>query len=279
MKLFKPGKDYTIDEVRDGIMLGKFESECRVSGENDLLILLPDTKLILCVEIKRHMKYRDKQAEAVSSPNIDRNLISASQQLKKNARFIASKHGAILSTGWRFAKVCAISPGVYSPGKICINCKKFILTTDIIKTSRGLKRWWKETGLSERAILFDKKSKQDAYTEFQLFFNRLVCMSSVQVVSDPYHTWDQVQGKRQHHMGAGHTEASLEVHKDAASNALEFNEVLKSAHHAYKTLFFTKNQMALLTTNNFPSAIFLCDFGAGNNLQFYIGLIHTEDAV
>ena len=32
MKLFKPVSEYTIDEVRDGIVLGKFESECHVAG-------------------------------------------------------------------------------------------------------------------------------------------------------------------------------------------------------------------------------------------------------
>merc|ERR1719422_1055148 len=81
MKLFKPSKDYTIDQVREGVMLGKFESECRVAGENDLFIMLPDSKLILCVEIKRHMKCKDEHTKSTSSSHIDRNMISASKQL------------------------------------------------------------------------------------------------------------------------------------------------------------------------------------------------------
>ena len=121
-KLFKTANEYNVNEVRDGIMLGKFESECRVAGENDLFIMLPDHQLILCVEIKRHMKCKDEDTKSASIPCIDRNMISASQQLKKNALFISSKHGAILSPGWRFAKICAISPSVYSPDKICNNC-------------------------------------------------------------------------------------------------------------------------------------------------------------
>ena len=65
-------------------------------------------------------------------------------------------------------------------------------------------------------------------------------------------------------MGAGHTEASPNIIQNAASGDFDFEDVLKDSHHAYKTLFFTKPQMALLTTNNFASVIFLSDFGAGN---------------
>ena len=153
---------------------------------------------------------------------------------------------------------------MYNPDKICSHCQKFILTTDILKTIGGLDKWWKETGLSDRVLLFDQNSKDEAYKEFQLFFNRVVCMSSVRVVADPFHTWAQVQGNKPYHMGAGHTEASQRSAKDAASGGLDFEDVLKATHHAYKTLFFTKDQMALLTTDNFPNVLFLCDFGAGN---------------
>ena len=212
------------------------------------------------------MKGKDENTNSTSIPNIDKNMISASQQLRKNACFISSKHGAILSPGWRFAKICAISPSVYNPDKICSSCQKFILTSDIVKKPRRLEKWWKDTGLSNRSHLLDKKSKDKAYKEFQLFFNRVVCMSSVRVVADPFHTWAQVQGNNPHHMGAGHTEASPSIANNAASGGLDFEDMLKGSHHAYKTLFFTKDQMALLTTNNFPSVIFLCDFGAGNQL-------------
>ena len=265
MKIFKPAKDYTIDEVKDGIRLGKFESECRVAGENDLFIMLPDSKLILCVEIKRHLNGKVQNTASISIPSIDRNLFSASSQLKKNAQFISSKHGAILSPEWRFAKIAAISPSFHNPDKICSHCKKFILTTEIVKTPGALGQWWKETGLSERSALFSKQSRKRAYREIQLFFNRVVCMSVVRVVPDPFHAWAQVQGNQQQlHMGAGHTQVTPGVYTKAVSDDLDIEEVLKAAHSAYKILFFNKDQMALLTTDNFPFLIFMCDFGAGS---------------
>ena len=260
-KLFKPGQDYSIDDVRAGIVLGKFESECRVAGENDIMIMLPDSKLFLCVEVKRHMKSKDRQDN--TNLKIGQNMISASKQLKKNAKFIARMHGAVLSPEWKFVKICAISPKLINPEQVCDNCKKFILTTDILKTPGGLEKWWQETGLSKRQNLFDQHSKDASYNEFQLIFNRLVCISSLKVVPDPFNTWTQVEGNTSYHMSAGLTNVEQAIRDKAASEGLEFEDAMKAAHHAYKVLFFNKDQMAILTTDSVPHAIFMCDFGAG----------------
>ena len=229
------------------------------------MIMLPDSKLFLCIEIKRHMKSKDRQDNTKSK--IDTNMRSASQQLKKNANFIARMHGAIISAEWQFVKICAISPKLNNPETICDHCKKFILTSEILETPGGLKRWWKETGLSKRADLFNQKSKDVSYNHFQLFFNRLIGMSSVKVVTDTFNIWTQVQGSTPHHMSAGLTNTEQEIRDKAASQGLDVEDALKAAHHAYKILFFNKDQMAILTTDCAPHAIFMCDFGAGKLLQ------------
>ena len=255
-KQFKPGQDYTIDEIKDGVKLGKFESDCRFAGETDLLIMLPDLKLFLCVEIKRHMKSKNANAPQNSNPKIDKNLTSAASQLKKNANFISLMHGAILSPGWRFAKVAAISPDVYNRDKICDHCSRFILTSEILKTPGGLEKWWKETGLADGAENIDQMTKDQSYKEFQLFFHRLISLSSVRVVPDPFHTWSQIQGNNPHHMAAGHTATT-------SSQAIDVGDALKRAHDAFKVLFFNRDQQALLTSDSFPHLLFFCDFGAG----------------
>ena len=111
--------------------------------------------------------------------------------------------------------------------------------------------------------MFDQKAKDQAYKEFQQFFYRLVCLSSVRVVPDPFHTWAQIQGRNTHHMTAGHTEASADEIAMAKSGDVDVDTLLKSPHSAFKTLFFNKDQKALLTTDKYPYAVFLCDFGAG----------------
>ena len=59
-KLFKPGQYYDHDQIKSGVKLGKFYSECHFAGENDLLIMLPDLRLFLCIEIKHHMKKQEE---------------------------------------------------------------------------------------------------------------------------------------------------------------------------------------------------------------------------
>ena len=76
---------------------------------------------------------------------------------------------------------------------------------------------------------------------------------------DPFHTWSQVQGDNPRHMAAGHTTST-------ASEAIGVEDALKCAHHAYKVLFFNKDQQALLTSEQFHSMVFFCDFGAGKYL-------------
>ena len=102
----------------------------------------------------------------------------------------------------------------------------------------------------------DQKSKDEAYGEFQLFFHRLVCMSSVRIVPDPFHTWEQIQGDNPRQMAAGHTTTS-------ATGAIEVGDALNCSHNAFKVLFFNKDQQALLTTDNFRYLLFFCDLGAG----------------
>ena len=135
--------------------------------------------------------------------------------------------------------------------------------SETLKTTGGLKKWWEETGLANRATMFNQKSKDEAYNQFQLFFNRQVCMSSMKVVPDPFHTWSQVQGNNLHHMAAGMTKAEQIIYDKAAIEGLDVDDALKAAHHAYKVLFFNRDQMSLLTTDCIPHVIFMADFGAG----------------
>lgn len=271
-KHFKSGQNYSLDDIKDGVKLGKFESDCRFAGENDLLIMLPDLKLFVCVEIKRHMKPderknqqlegTDKSNQATNAtlkplPNIDGNLQSAASQLKKNANFTSLMHGAILSPGWRFVKVAAISPYVYNKEKICRNCNKFILTTEMLREPGGISKWWKQTGLLDGTQNFDQKTKNQCYEEFQLFFNRLVNLSAVRVVPDPFHTWVQIQGDNPRHMSAGYT-------KTKCRGTIDVKDALKLPHDAYKVLYFNKDQQALLTTDEL-NVVFFCDFGSGKS--------------
>jgi len=279
-KLFKPGSYYSFYEIVDGIKLGKFQSDCRFQGENDLLIMLPDHKLILCVEIKRHMDPcgPPPSKKTKSTCVIDTHMKDASNQLLKNAEFVSVRHGAILSPEWRLVKICAISPSLKNSEKICRNCHRFILTSEIINTPGALQKWWKDTGLSDRDKTFHKikkgkkaknalqKIKDKAYNEFQMFFYRLVCLSSVRVVPDPFYTWKQIQGNNPHHISGGHTKDTSNAQTQNTAGSMDVKDVLHRSHDAYKVLFFNKDQNALLVAENLSHVLFMCDFGSGKSL-------------
>ena len=197
-------------------------------GENDLLIVLPDSRLILCIEIKRNTSCQGQAGSASTRKNeqMDIRMKDASSLLDTNADFLSLSHGDILSPDWQFAKICAVSPSFNDPEFICKNCNRFILTPDIFKAKGGLDKWWKETGLADRALNLDQEAKDKAYDEFQLMFNRLICLSSVRIVPDP----------------------------------------LNRSHGAYKVVFLNRDQIALFASDKLLHVLFMCDFGAGNSM-------------
>ena len=215
--------------------------------------MLPDRKLIICIEVKRHMK----KDEGVVHDNLDGNLRCASNQLKKNADYTSRIHGAILSPGWKFVKVAAISPYVYNQGKICPTCNLFVITTDTINQPGGIEKWWENTGLGKIEEL-DAKSKQEAYNDFLRYFNRLVNLSAVRVLPDPFRSWEQIQGQNPRHMASGYTIAT----PLSTSGLLSVKNLLNRPHDAYKVISFNKDQETLLS-NDIPFVVFYNDFGAG----------------
>ena len=251
---FKPGRNYNQSEIIRALRLAQFETICKFSGENDMFILLPDLKLILCIEVKRHMKKDDSDA---TQNHIDRNLKSASAQLKKNADYTAKIHGTIFSPGWQLVKIAALSPRVYSPQKICSSCNPFIITTDMLKEPGGMLRWWHGTGL-ERIGELDSRTKQKSYKEFLMFYNRIVNLSKVRVLPDVFKSWEQIQGDNLRHMAAGYTEAF----KSSTPGYKDVEDILQRPHDAYKVIAFNDDQESLLF-EDIQFALFLNDFGAG----------------
>ena len=263
---FHMTKEYTKGQIMRAVRLSKFESICKLSGENDFFVILPDRKLMLSVEVKRHMKSNDDQ----NHRHIDGNLKCASDQLLKNADYTAHVHGEILRPGWKMAKVAVISPHVYKKEKICPTCSHFILTTDMLKEPNGLKKWWKMTSL-EKVKELNGKSKQDAYDDFLKLFFRLVMLSAVKIIPRPFNSWQQIQGNNPRHMSAGYTESEKHLTTNElnrmGSGIRSFNEILQRPHDAYKVICMNEDQEALLV-NDIPFVVFLNDFGAGTRVYF-----------
>ena len=252
---FKVNKKYSTKEVYGGIRLAKFESICKFAGENDLLIMLPDQKLIVCIEIKQHMTSFN---ELPKNDRMDRNLKSAASQLRKNVEYISRVHGKVFSTGWDFVKLAAISPRVHNMHQVCESCQRFIITSDIFKEHGAIEKWWKSTGLDGRKVL-NPNARKNSYNDYLKFFNRIVNLSAVRFHPDPFQNWKQIQGDKTQHMSAGHTSSSSDM---SSPEDFEFCNVLQHAHDFYKVICLNEDQEAILSCHSY-FAVFFNDFGSG----------------
>ena len=274
---FKKGCQYTTEDIRSRIKLSKLQTELKYPGENDFMAILSNMKLFMSIEVKCNMKENKNQSskgpeseeddatnspQQTSRPNIDGNLKKAAAQLRKNSEYTSRLHGSILHKGWRFIKIAAILPRPIEEDAICLHCRKFILTEDIITKPGGMEEWWVKTGIIEKIVKMDQQATQQGYEDFLILFNRLVNLScihtKVQKVGIP-NSWAQIQGDNPRYISSGYTSTP----KGSKSVELDFEEVLCRPHDAFKCLFFNQDQYKLLTTNDLFRVVFLCDYGAG----------------
>ena len=82
-----------------------------------------------------------------------------------------------------------------------------------------------------------------------------------------FHNWNQICETKLTSPTSRWKVATADEKNMALSGDVEIDSILKSAHSAFKTLFFNKDQRALLIHNMIPHAVFLCDFGAGKILK------------
>ena len=102
--------------------------------EYDSLIILPEFKVIINIEVKRGSNVTVLQ--------------HAADQTKKHLSFFTSVFGSLLSTQWKFIKAACI-PNLISEKKIpCNNCSHFyVKDKDIINTEPWLSNITKECKL------------------------------------------------------------------------------------------------------------------------------------
>ena len=234
--------------IYDALKLATFEHQTKFPGELDLLGIFPDLQLLFHVEVKSNQ---------VENKTKDRNLKDAAEQMSRYAQHIGLRHGPILSDKWNYCKVAAIIPEVSRPESICSHCRTFILTDREMQDEKSMRSWWESLGMynnnSQSPIV-----KEQCYQEFLNFFNRVVNLSSVGRKINVFNAWDEVEGENQQPVKAGHTSGSGIVRS--------IKDVLSRAHDAFKTIYFTPEQMSLLSPRNFFRVLLLADYGAGTNL-------------
>ena len=212
----------------------------------DLLGIFPDLQLLFHVEVKSNQ---------VENKMNNYNLNDASEQMSRYAQHLSKRHGSILSDKWSYCKVAAIVPSIAKLENICAHCQHFVLTEKELANDRTMRIWWESLHLNySKHQPFSEK--QQCYQEFLSFFNRVVNLSSMGRKTNVFNAWEEIEGNNRPPVVAGFTSSSGSIKS--------FQDVISRAHDAFKTIYFTPEQMSLLSPGNFYRALLLADYGAGN---------------
>ena len=252
---FKSNSFYQEQFIMEALRLATYEHETKYPGELDLLGIFPDLQLLFHIEVKSNQ---------VDDKKNDNNLRDASKQMMRYAQHISKRHGSVLSDNWSYLKVASIIPGVTNIDKVCNHCRQFLLTEKELASDKSLRGWWESLGLAWNHGQ-DTATRKQCYQEFLNMFNRTVNLSSIVRKMNIYNTWEEIQGSNSRSIVAGITPAT-----STAPDSLSFKDVLNRAHDAYKALYFTPEQMALLIPEKFRRLILFADYGAGKNHKIYV---------
>ena len=244
--------------------------------------MLPQLKTIINVECKQHLTIGDDGAQHTDSAGEKKDrqqhgdgaLKSASEQLKKHARYIAKKHGTILDNTWCFVKVAAVYPEVTNLHLVCKHCQQYILTSHI-KNKQQLAAWLTHNKIIQKSI---PAGEDIARKQFINLFTRITNFSSITKQKIVDSSWDRIQGIKKGEFGkwtwvqrqginAGHTPAERYHDDDLAEMA--FNETfLNRPSDIYKLIYFNEDQLALLTAD-IPRLMLRSDYGSGEEFLFH----------
>ena len=174
--------------------------------------------------------------------------------MSRYANHIAKRHGSVLSDNWSYCKVAAIVPGVAKEKAVCDHCRHFLLTDKELNNEKSMRVWWEALSLYKNDSQ-DESVKDQCYQEFLMFFNRAVNLSSIGRKINVFNAWEDIEGENQPPVVAGFTSSTGAVSC--------FQDILTRAHDAFKTIYFTPEQMSLLSPKDFFRVLLLADFGAG----------------
>ena len=261
---------FSIDEAEKAIALGVFYYLSRISGEMDMIGLLPDDKLIFNFEIKFQI------ADNKKSPT--KLLESATQQTKNNEEYFARVFGPLLTKGWRLIKVPVIiqsdGKNTLDPSTYCDHCKNFIIDAECLA---NLPPWFEKTIQTTSAIKnFGMSIDYSGYLK--------VTEMIISAVSTESHlsAWKIVEGQNYClPIAAGYTkidgtfglnpkkleELSKKLQQTSKSHAssdeISFDEALHKFHDAQKLIFFSKLQLSLIDVSYHIHMILWSDYGTG----------------
>ena len=238
---------YGENEIKNLVSYSVYQTHSKVNAEWDFLIILPEFKVVINIEVKRNSD---------NCGNKNTNLRCASDQLDKHARYFAEKHGYMLDDQWSFMKLAAIKPNVANPKLVCKHCQNFIITEE-----QNIGMIWKNVTLKKQSM--SRSLMKEAKKQFNVLFSRIVSFSSTTFHKKPHDLSKKISDTlitNKEKVFSG-----MQSKKTSISESATFEEIRSMPSNAFKTLYMNMNQIGILAKR---IVVFLSDFGTGNICRF-----------
>ena len=258
--------NYSFVEAEKAVSIGLLHHFLKSdTGEMDYLGILADHKLLFNIEVKYQISDKKKKAT---------NLLSkASNQTKHREEYLARVFAPLFSIGWRLIKIAIVIPGTLDDDSNCQHCKKYTINS---KSLDDIESWWRQTLLEMKAPM---TSSWSDYMEYLRFFE--LAVSSISTASH-LSAWTRIVGiKNNLPLSAGYTpvqgtffkliraKLSSKSMQGSSSSKLTLEDAMLKFHDAEKLLFFSGQQLSLLSASHFLSVILWGDYGTGKFLVHF----------
>ena len=226
-------------------MYSFYQCEAVFQSEWDFLVILPEARAIINVEVKSSRDSNSKNS----------NVKKAAEQLEKHAEQIEKVFGSLVDNRWSVYKVASIYPHIINTEiNVCGSCSKYLLTEDNDIQS-----------VFDELLQTQEVMDEMALETFSRLFERTVGFSSLtkrRLPSYSVSAFQQVQGDANSPISAGFT--PLKTKSFFQTSHPSFELIKQMPNTAVKVLYLNKDELGLLTKYCPKLLVFLNDFGSGN---------------
>ena len=254
---------YSLEEAKVRIKIGLIHYFAKKDGEFDFLLCLPDYKVIMNLEVKFQLdEKKENQAQ------FDHLVNHSARQNNDHDEYFSKVHASIFGPGWQMIKISIVLPGTsVNKESLCLNCRKFLITEDILKSQETFLQWWKGLGLVKVLNSSTKSLNDPNYLEYLTFLRRIVGPTHVRELGPS--PWKKIMGATYNKpICMGFTEgppSPTSSTTDNSSQERKFRDFkrrpMDADHMEY--LYLTKEQSSILGDGTITKAILISDFGGG----------------
>ena len=272
---FKEGGVYRKGEIKATIDLEVYRYRTQ-QKEIDNVLILPNRRLIVCIEVK------SKRMHLESSEQLDpfQNISKGGRQLEDVSDIISRTFGPLLSQDWKLIKILALV-GDHNPTvvrNICSFCKPYVINDYDLQTRDKFNLWVDKLGILKirHGSAASKDTRDQGHIEFLQLFTRMVILSGIIFQKVVFSPWVQITGDTSKGYGSQYICPNLTKVCGVGLGG-GIRDIAKRPNDAWKILHCTPQQQSLLYGSGPRHLAIFGDFGTGNQFNLYQKLMAELD--